>query len=63
MQGRPKKDKRGRLDFNAVCIGCGERINKCTEIVPICHGCQGGHDVHTHLPAVSMLGKNRNQSI
>lgn len=56
---RPKKYVRGVLSFNAVCIGCGYKINKCTEIVPICHECEGGHDVHTHPQARSLLRRER----
>ncbi len=56
---KPPKFVRGRLNFNSVCPGCGQRVNKATGIV--CHGCEGGHDVHTHMPATSRTGKRASQ--
>ncbi len=50
-----RKFKRGVLNFNAVCSGCGYKINKATS--NLCHECQGGHDVHNIPQARSSLGK------
>ncbi len=51
----------GRLDFNFVCLGCGEKVNKATRIY--CHECEGGHDVHTYPQAVSLLNKKSNDKM
>ncbi len=52
---KPPKFVRGVLNFNALCSGCRERINKASG--NYCHSCEGGHDVHTHHQAVSLLHK------
>lgn len=50
-----KKHIRGVLDFDSRCGGCGHRVNKATG--EYCHECEGGHDVHTHTQAESLLHK------
>lgn len=44
---------KGKLDFNWICSGCGERVNKATS--EYCHECEGGHDIHITHQAQSKL--------
>lgn len=52
---KTRKLVRGKLDFSHCCEGCGERVNKATN--EYCHECEGGHDIHSHIQATSLLHK------
>ena len=52
---KTRKHARGILDFGYICSGCNERVNKATG--EYCHECEGGHDIHSHPQAVSLLHK------